>query len=180
MFLCVSGTSKKFGVWGPKSSDIDLSPIPCIFFSWPSFGYQHSTHGCANTYQVVCKCSYVSQEHPKNLVHGVLIEAEILTSAFPHVFSQFSPVCWYCHSSHGSVNMSQMIYKCSYVSQEPQKLVYGPLIEVEKLTCPLHHVFAHLGQVFGCCHSNHRCQHLQSGPEMFLCVSGTSKNIWCM
>ena len=41
MFLCFSGTSKKFGAWGSnRSSDIDLFPPPCIFSTWHGFWVQ--------------------------------------------------------------------------------------------------------------------------------------------
>ena len=42
----------------------------------------------------------------KNLVHGVLIEAEILTSPLPHVFAQLGKVFGHQDSAHGSVNTS--------------------------------------------------------------------------
>ena len=55
-----------FGAWGPNRCwDIDFPTPPCICSSWPRFGHWYSACGCANTSQVVYKCSYVSQESPK-------------------------------------------------------------------------------------------------------------------
>ena len=54
--------------------------------------HMHSEYRCVNTSQVVYKYTYVSEELLKNLVHGALIETEILTSPLCHVFAQFVPV----------------------------------------------------------------------------------------
>ena len=60
-------------------AEILISPSPCICSTWPGFwvpvlsplGCQHLPSGL--------KYSYVSQKLLKKLVHGALIEAEILT-----------------------------------------------------------------------------------------------------
>ena len=75
---------KKFGAWGPnRSQDIGL-PTPHIF------AQLDQVSGALALCLQVCqhlpsglKYSYVSQELLKNLVHGALIEAEILTSPSP-------------------------------------------------------------------------------------------------
>ena len=68
-----------------------------------------------------------------------------------------------------------------YVSKEPPKnLVHGALIEAEILTSPLPHVFAQLGLVLG---AGALPMGVSTSPKWsrnVLCVSGTSKNIWCM
>ena len=93
----------------------------------------------------------------KNLVHGALIDAEILTSPIPHVFGQPGSDLGHWCSIHGCANTSSSGLKCSYVSQKPPKnLVHGALIDAEILTSPLPHVFAQLGPVFGH-HSACRC-----------------------
>ena len=95
MFLmCLRNLQKKFGAWGPnKSQDIDLPSPPCICSTQPRFW-------------VLALCPWVCQHLPlclkmficlsgtskTILVHGALIEVEILTSPLPHVFAQPSPV----------------------------------------------------------------------------------------
>ena len=37
---------------------------------------------------------YVSETSKMDLVHGALIEGEILISPFPNIFAQLGPVCW--------------------------------------------------------------------------------------
>ena len=86
----------------------------------------------------------------KYLVHGVLIEAEILTSPLPHVFGQLGPEfrCW-C-SAHGCVNASQVVWNIPMCLRNfSNYLGHGVLIETEILTSPLPHVFATLGLVVG-------------------------------
>ena len=72
----------------------------------------------------------------KHLVYGALIEAEILTSPSPMyllILAKFG----HWHSAHRCVHTSQVVLKCVYVSQEPQK-IFGALalIETEILTPP--------------------------------------------
>ena len=99
------------------------------------------------------------------------------------------------------LNTSQVVKKCSYVSQEPpQILVHGALKEAEILTSLLPNVFAQLGLVFGCWLPGTNCLVLNTkmyflnlawimgtstqlmgvstppkGLQMFLCFSGTYK-----
>ena len=93
MFLCVSGISTKLGVWGPNRCCYIEFPTPtCICSTWPRCGHWCSACGCSNTFQVVYKCSYVSQESPKIFGAWALIDAEILNPPLPHVFAQLGPV----------------------------------------------------------------------------------------
>ena len=60
----------------------------------------------------------------KNLAHGALIEAKILTSPLPNVFAQFGPVFGHQHSAHRCVDTSQVVLKCSYMTEEPPKKIW--------------------------------------------------------
>ena len=55
----------------------------------------------------------------KNLVHGALIDAEILTSLFPHVFAQLGTF-WGANALPMDVSTPS---ESSYVSQKPPKNV---------------------------------------------------------
>ena len=144
--MCLRNLKKIWCMY--RSRDIALPTPSCICSTWPSCGHWHSAHGWVNTSQVVYTCSYVSQEPPKNLVHGVLIEVEILTSPLPHVFAQFGPV-WGTGAPPMNVSTppkwSRNVSMCLLLKD----LVHGVLIEVEILTSPLPHVFAQLGPVLG-------------------------------
>ena len=93
--MCLRNLPKNICCMGTLiEAEILTSPLPHVF---PQLGLdyghtQHSAHGCVNTSQVVYKYVYVSEELLKNLVHGALIEAEILTSPLCHVFAQYVPV----------------------------------------------------------------------------------------
>ena len=90
---------------------------------------QHLPHGLI--------CSYVSQELLKKLVHGTLIEAEILTSPLPHVFAQLGLVYGCKCSAHWYVNTSQVVLNVPMCHSNIQKM-FGALaiIEAEMLTSP--------------------------------------------
>ena len=88
----------------------------------------------------------MSQEPQKNLVHGALIEAEILTSTSPPCVCSFQPQNGPNRSWDIDLPISHM-----YLLNSAQFLVLA--------LCP---------QV---------CQHFPSGLYIFLCVSGTSKNL---
>ena len=81
MFLCLSETSQKNLVYGALiEAEILTSPLPHVLAQLGQVvGHQHSAHGCVSASNIVLKCLYVSQEPPKMLVYGALIEAEILT-----------------------------------------------------------------------------------------------------
>ena len=111
----------------------------------------------------------------KNLVHGTLIEAEILTSPHPHVFTQLSPVLG-AGTLHGCINTFQVVQKCSYVPQEPPKnVVHEALIEAAILTSSLPRICSTWTSCWVPALCPWVCQHLQGDLKMFLCVSGTSK-----
>ena len=74
----------------------------------------------------------------QNLVRGALIEAEIVTSPLLHVFAQLGPVFGNQHSAYGCVSTSQVVLKCSYVSQEPPKFgEWGPNRSCNIDLCPI-------------------------------------------
>ena len=229
-------TSKKFGAWGPNRCwDIDFSTLLCICLTWPSYQVPMLHPQVCQHLPSGLKCSYVSQKPPKNLVHGALIDAEILTSPLPHVFAQPGqdlgtdtlPVgvpttsqvslkmflcvsetskkigawdpnrCWdidsptppcicstwprYGHwcSACGCGNTSPSGLKCSYVSQKPQTKfgAWGPN-RCWDIDSPMY--LLKLAKIWALILCLWACQHLPSGLKMFLCVSATYKNIWCM
>ena len=97
---------------------------PCICSSHPSFEYWHSACRCVNTSHVIWKCFSVSQEPTKMyLVHGALIEAEILTSLHPNIFAQLVLV-WalVLHPQMCQHFPSGMKY--SYLCQEPPNKIW--------------------------------------------------------
>ena len=94
MFLCVSGTSKKYLVHGALTEpEILTSPSPMYLLNLGQLWVlalcpQVCQHLPSNLEMFLC----VSRTYIKYLVHGALIEAEILTSQLPHAFAQLSPV----------------------------------------------------------------------------------------
>ena len=118
----------------------------------------------------------MSQEPAKNLLHGALIEAEILTSLFPMYLLKVACFLGFWWSTHGCVNTSQVVYKCFYVSHEsPKILVFGSLCKLKYWppcspcicsTWPYFWAHALCLQV---------CQHLSNSLQVYLWVSGASK-----
>ena len=109
-------------------------------------------------------------------MHGALIDAEILTSPLPHVFAQFSPVVWVlalCPWASQHLSSGLEMFLCVSETSK-QNLVYGALIETEILT-PSHIYLLKLAQFWVLALCPQVGQHLPSGLQMFLCVSGTSK-----
>ena len=99
------------GAWGSNRSwDIDLPTPPCISSTWPglwtlalsSWVCQHLPSGLQ---MYLC----ISGTYKLNVVHGALMEAEILTSLPPNVFVQLGLVFGHWHSAHRCVNTSQVV-----------------------------------------------------------------------
>ena len=90
-------------------AEILISPSPCICSTWPGFwvpvlsplGCQHLPSGL--------KYSYVSQKLLKKLVHGALIEAEILTLPPQMYLLNLAKVSGYQCSVCRCVNTSQVV-----------------------------------------------------------------------
>ena len=183
MFLCVSGTSQKFGAWGPNRSwDIDLPSsmyllnlTQCLDTSIPPMGVSTPPKWSWN----VLMCL---RNLPKNLVHGTLIEAEILTSPLPNVVAHLSPVFgtgtppmdvsappkWSRNVSMCLRNLQKQFGEWDPNRSWDFDLPTPPCI---CWTWPSVWALAFCPQV---------CQHLPSTLKMFLCVSGTSKKMCCM
>ena len=113
----------------------------------------------------------------RNLVHGALIEAEILTSPLPmYLFN----LAWFLGTSTLPTfwsTTSQAVYKCSYVSQEPPKKfgAWGPNRSWD-IDLPTPQCFCSIQPSFECWYSACMCGNTsQSDLKMFLCVSRTSK-----
>ena len=120
---------KIFGVWVlNRSWDIDLPAPQCICSIWPGFGWWCSTHGCVHTSQVVYKCSYMSQKLPNKCGARGFNRSWNIDLPTPHVFGQLGLVSGHQHSAIRCVNRSEVVQKCSYVSQEtPKKFgAWGP------------------------------------------------------
>ena len=77
-----------------------------------------------------------------------LTEAEVLTSPLPHVISQLGPVLGTDTLPTGVSTPSKWSINVPMCQEPPKNLVHGALMEVEILTSPLPHVFAHLGPVW--------------------------------
>ena len=110
-------------------------------------------------------------------MHGALIEAEILTSPSP--VNQPGLNLGHQYSAHRCVNTSQVILKCFYVSQEPPKIfgAWGPnrSWDIDLPTFPC--ICSTWTSFWALALNPWVCQHLLSGKEMFVCVSGISKNL---
>ena len=93
----------------------------------------------------------------KNLVHGALIDVEILTSPFPHVFAQLGPYFGGQCSAHGCVNTFQVSKSIPMCCRNLHKHVgaWGP----------------NRGPYLGLILCTWVCQHLPSGLKVFLCAS---------
>ena len=109
--MCLRNFQKIFVAGGPNRSwDIDLPTPPCISSTWPglwtlalsSWVCQHLPSGLQ---MYLC----VSGTYKLNVVHGALMEAEILTSLPPNVFVQLGLVFGHWHSAHRCVNTSQVV-----------------------------------------------------------------------
>ena len=94
MYLCVSEPTRIFGVWSPNGSkDIDLSTPKCICSTCPCYwALALCTRVCQHLPSSLVMFPCVSGTSKKYLVHGALVEAEILTSTLPHAFVQLNPV----------------------------------------------------------------------------------------
>ena len=84
---------KRFGAWSSNGGrDIDLPTPPCIFSTWPRFWVLEL---CPQVWQNfpsdLVMFLYVSGTSKKSLVHGALIEAELLTS-LPPIYAQLGLV----------------------------------------------------------------------------------------
>ena len=101
------------------------------------------------------KCSYVPQEPLNILVHVALIEAEIMTSPLPHVFSQLSPVLKLALCPQVCQHQSCGLKMFLCVSETSKNLVHGALIEAEILTS-LSPCISSTQPSFGHWHSFHR------------------------
>ena len=96
----------------------------------------------------------------KNLVHGALIEAEILTSPLPYVFAQLSPVLSALALYLSSVCNTSQVYPEMFLcvsGTSKKNLVHGALIEAEILTSQLLMYLLNLAQFLGTQYSAYRC-----------------------
>ena len=135
MFLCVSGTSKKLLHGALKEAEILTSLLPNVFAQLGLvFGCWLPGTNCLvlNTKMFFLNLAWImgtstqlmgvstppkglqmflcfSGTYKPNLVHGTLMEAEILTSLSPNVFVQLGLVFGHQHSSHRCVNTSQVV-----------------------------------------------------------------------
>ena len=123
MFLCISGTCKKKLVYETLiEAEILTSPSPMYLLNLDKMlGTSPLPTGVLTPPKWFKMFLCVSGTSQKNLVYRAIIEAEILTSPLPHIYAQLSHIfgCW--HSVCGWVNTSQVVKKCSYMSQEPPK-----------------------------------------------------------
>ena len=118
----------------------------------------------------------------KNLVHGALIEAEILAPPLLHVFPQLSPVLGAGTLSKGLSMHPKWSRNVLCVSGTSKTiLVHEALIEVEILTSQLPHVFPQLSPILGAGTLPPDVSTPLKWSKMFLCVSEKKPTkIWCM
>ena len=177
MSLCVSKSSKQNLVYGDLIEANLLTSLSHIYL--------------LNSAQfwVLTLCLWVCQYLPSSLemflcdsgtskmylVHGALIEAEILTSPSPMYLPNLSWVLGtgtlpaVCHHLPSALEMF-------YVSKEPQKhLVHGALIEAEIWTSPSPCICSAWPGFWAPALCPQVCQYLPCDVEMFLHVSGTSE-----
>ena len=135
-----------------------------------------------STPQVVLKMFLcVTATSRKCLVHGAIIEAEILTSPFPIYLLNLAKLLGTSTLPTGVSTPPRIskIFLC--VSGTSKKhLVHEALTEAEILTYPLPMYLLNLAQLWSLALYLQVCQHLPHGLEMFLCVSGTSKRTFCV
>ena len=94
------------------------------------------------------KCSYASQKPPKKFGAWGPNRCWDIVSPTPPCICLTWPRYGHWYSACGCATTSQVIWKCSYVSQKPPKhLVHETLIDAEILTSPLPCVFAQLDPV---------------------------------
>ena len=112
----------------------------------------------------------------KKLVHGALIEAEILTSPLPHAFAQLGHVLGTSTLPMGVSTPPKWFKMFLSVSGTSKKLIYRALIEAEILTSTPH-VFHQWNPVLGTGTLPTGMSTPIKWSKMFLCALGTSKNL---
>ena len=96
----------------------------------------------------------VSGTSKKNLVHGALIEAEILTSQLPNVFAQLR-LSFCVNTCQVCQHLSSLeMFRCASGTSK-KNLVDVALIEAEILTSQLPNVFAQLRGTVLCVNTCH-------------------------
>ena len=91
-------------------AEILTSPLCHVFAQLsPVFGCWQSAHRCVNTPKWSRNVPMCFRNLQKYLVHGALIEAEIMTFPLSHVFAPLGPVFGHQHSSHRCVSTSQVV-----------------------------------------------------------------------
>ena len=90
MFLCVSGIYKKYLVHGAlMKAEILTSPSPSVLAHFsPVLGASTQPVGVSTPPKQFRNVLMCLKNPPKYLVHGTLVEAEILTSPLLNVFAQ--------------------------------------------------------------------------------------------
>ena len=90
MFLCVSGTIKKYLVHGTLiEAEILTFPLHHVFAHFsPVLGASTQPVGVSTPPKQFRNVLMCLKNPPKYLVHGTLVEAEILTSPLLNVFAQ--------------------------------------------------------------------------------------------
>ena len=182
MFLYVSGTSKKYLVYGDLiETEILISPPQGICSTCPCYwALALYPKVCQHLPSSLIMFLCVLGTSKKYLVHGALIEAGILTSTLPHAFAQCNPVLSAGTLPKGvstTVKWSRNVPMCLRNFQN----VFGAwgLNRSWDIDLPAPHVFAQLGLVLGTYHSTHgvstssqvvyQCSYMsQEPPKMYL------------
>ena len=178
MILHFWETSKEHFVHGALiEAEILTSPLPHVCAQLGLvYGCKCSAHRCVNTPSGLKMFLCVTGTSRKCLVHGAIIEAEILTSPLPIYLLNLAKLLGTSTLPTGVSTPPRIskIFLC--VSGTSKKhLVHEALTEAEILTYPLPMYLLNLAQLWSLALYLQVCQHLPHGLEMFLCVSGTSK-----
>ena len=184
MILHVWETSKEHFVHGALiEAEILTSPLPHVFAQLGLvYGCKCSAHWCVTTPSGLKTFLCVTGTSRKCLVHGVIIEAEILTSPFPIYLLNLARFLGTSTLPTGVSTPPRWskIFLC--VSETSKNhLLHGALTEAETLTYPLPMVFAQLSPV------------LVTGTlppgvltpakwskNVSMCHRNLQKNVWCM
>ena len=108
----------------------------------------------------------------QKLVHGALIEGEILTSPLPYVFGQLSP-----NVGAGTLSKGLLMHPkwsrnvLCFSGTSKTILVHEALIEIEILTSQLPYVFPQLSPILGAGTLPPGVSTPLKWSKMFLCVS---------
>ena len=162
MFLCVSGTSKKYLVHGPLiEAGILTSPLPHVFAQLgPVLGTGTLPAGVSTPAKWSRNVSMGIRNLQKMyLVHGAYNRSWDIDLPAPHVFAQCGLVfrCWHALPMGVFTHPKWYTNVPICLRNLPNKGGARGFNRSWNIDLPAPHVFAQLGLVTGHTHSAHRC-----------------------